>query len=883
MKKLLLLAALFAAATAAASQQMPDSLLSRLMNYAVMARNFGKTLPQEKAYLHLDNTSYYQGDKIWFQCYVATAGTNRPTQLSRALHVELLNPGGNVVDRRVLPIVDGRCNGNFSLTQLPFYSGFYEIRAYTKYMLNFGEQTIFSRTIPIFDKPHDESDTAEKRMIRPRSTGGKYPVKRKFEGRERRVNMRFYPEGGNLVEGLQQRVAFEITDADGHAIALAGRVCDKSGNVKAEFAAVHDGRGAFDITPAEGDRALIVADGKSYDFALPQVQTQGVSMRLDNLSSTDSLTVEVCKNAATPAIMLGAAVISNGALASYNILDLSDETPLRFAVDKRKLSPGTARMLLIDPDGQIVADRIFFARTGPRASISVTTDKDEYEPYDSVRLDVALCDEAGAPLRSPLSISVRDGQDEAAYGNDLRAELLLMSEIRGYVHRPSYYFEADDPARREALDLLLMVQGWRRYKWEWWSGTEPFDLKYLPEHGVEVHGQVLRYGTDKPMTDIHLSSILLKRGEEDIDEQGKPAEGMSHVGVIDVDSTGHFTFVGNMWGKWSLILTVTNDKNRRKASRILLDRAFSPEPREYGRAEMNVEIAADTPTQTARGPEADTVKQWTYDDDEDPDKDMTERVHRIEEVVVKGKKRSREEDIYRSRSTSAAYYDVPAEIDAIRDRGENIREIHELLAAINDKFMINRMSVTTLGGLSSLERDTVSSAQADNSQVSGQWRITYKGKDPLFVVDYERVWGTVSIYDLIRISAIKAIYVNEDMGVIMQYADLTKMSPREVSDRYSCAVLIETYPDGQVPVDGARGVRKTWIDGYTEPDEFYMPDYSVLPKENDYRRTLYWNPALVPDEQGRASVTFYNNSRCRRMKVSAQTLSTDGAIGVAEK
>ena len=62
-----------------------------------------------------------------------------------------------------------------------------------------------------------------------------------------------------------------------------------------------------------------------------------------------------------------------------------------------------------------------------------------------------------------------------------------------------------------------------------------------------------------------------------------------------------------------------------------------------------------------------------------------------------------------------------------------------------------------------------------------------------------------------------------------------------------------------------------------------MPDYSVMPKEADYRRTLYWNPELKPDEQGHATAKFYNNSRCRRMKISAETLADDGAIGVLNR
>ena len=877
MKRLLLLISCLACVSAAAQDRLPDSL-RRLLGYAYAASSFGKALPQEKVHLHLDNTSYYRADRIWFGCYVVEAGTNRPTALSRTLYVELLNPGGTVIEKKVLPIVGGRCNGNFALTHLPFYSGFYEIRAYTKYMLNFGEETVCSRTIPVFDEPEDPANTADKRMMRPRTASGKYPSKRTFAKRGGSVNVRFFPEGGNLVEGLPSRVAFEATDADGLPLAASGTVRDRQGNVKAEFATEYGGRGAFDYTPAEGDRAeIMAADGRSRRVELPEMLPQGIVMRVDNLSSADSIAVEVRKSAGMPATMLGAAVICGGALSSYSILDLADGQPIDFKIDKRRMPAGVARIILVGLDGMPIADRLLFTHAGRRAAIEVAADKPQYEPYDSIRLDFSLRDADGRPLAAPISVSVRDGENETAYYGDMLTDLLLCSEIKGYVHRPSYYFESDDSLHRTALDRLLMVQGWRRYDWAERAGTRPFDLEYLPEQGVEVHGRVLRYGTDKPLTDIRLSSVLLKRGEEGGDGL---QDNMAHAGTVEVDSTGRFTFVGNLWGKWALNLSVTNDKNRRKASRILLDRLFSPAPREYLPAEMNIETA-DAPDEH-RPSESEAVRTIVdttalyYDDGET---DMTKKVHRIKEIVVKGEKRSREDEIYRSRSTSTSFYDIPAEMDAIRDAGESVTDIHELLASLSDKFVISRQSVNTLNTMSRSKDST----DIDVIEINGQWRITYKGKAPLFVVDYEKVRGDVPLYDLIRLSAIKAIYINEDLGVITQYADITKMSPMEISSHYSCVVFIETYPEGRIPVEAGRGVRKTWIDGYAEPDEFYMPDYSVMPKENDYRRTLYWNPELKPDEQGRASVKFYNNSRCRRMKISAETLADDGAIGVLSR
>lgn len=128
----------------------------------MLYRILGMYCRKKKSIYTLIILKYYQGDPIWFQCYVVTPGLNRPTELSKTLYVELLNPGGEIISKRVLPIRNGRCHSSFELTQLPFYSGFYEVRAYTKYMLNFGEEIIFSRVLPVFDKPANPGEYKEK-------------------------------------------------------------------------------------------------------------------------------------------------------------------------------------------------------------------------------------------------------------------------------------------------------------------------------------------------------------------------------------------------------------------------------------------------------------------------------------------------------------------------------------------------------------------------------------------------------------------------------------------------------------------------------------------------------------------------------------------------
>ena len=92
-----------------------DVEASKLAPYIQALDNFSKNISQEKVYLHFDNTSYYQGDNIWFKCYVVTAGQLQLSRLSKTLYVELLNPGGEIVHKRILKIENGQCHGEFPL------------------------------------------------------------------------------------------------------------------------------------------------------------------------------------------------------------------------------------------------------------------------------------------------------------------------------------------------------------------------------------------------------------------------------------------------------------------------------------------------------------------------------------------------------------------------------------------------------------------------------------------------------------------------------------------------------------------------------------------------------------------------------------------------
>ena len=234
MKKFLSTFLLLCWVLTAVAVEPSDSLLS-FVKHAML---FNSVYPQEKVYLHFDNTGYFKGEHIWFKAYVTRADQQTPTTVSRVLYVDLLNPSGDVVERRKLRIDNGMAHGDILLDSI-LGTGFYEVRAYTRYMMNWGGQTAFSRVFPIFRKPAQEGDyrrpTIDKMSIRNRLPGREKEqddaalTADNRSGLDKRLTVNFYPEGGDLVQGLRSRVAFEVMDGDGRHVTATGVLTDQNG------------------------------------------------------------------------------------------------------------------------------------------------------------------------------------------------------------------------------------------------------------------------------------------------------------------------------------------------------------------------------------------------------------------------------------------------------------------------------------------------------------------------------------------------------------------------------------------------------------------------------------------------------------------------------
>lgn len=456
-----------------------DSVLEK---FALRQAAFGRTIPQEKVFIHMDNTSYQLGDTIWFSAYLRRTDTGKPSDVSGVLYVELFGHEGYMIERKLIQMKEGRGNGFFALSKLIQYAGFYELRAYTRWQLNWGlfehkhtrnmsdyfvskqqekefyrdYEKLYSRVFPVYDAPVVPGEYIRDMTMR----AMRRVYKESPEKRELKLSL--FPEGGNLVEGLPCRVAFEATYEDGEW--AEGWVVYDGDSIKT----VNRGRGCFELVPQKGqekDVLFVCNDGKQTKAKLPKPEQTGVSLKVEQTDS--GWVAHIQHTADLPDDSLGVSLMREGKAVFNKHLRIKNE---ELRIDGI-VGAGIYQLTVFDIRGRIFADRLFFNRGKEdlKPTLFVEGLKEEYQPYEAVSLRVKRNQSTpqSGEQGGGFSLTVRDDntRDYLYDDSNILTEMLLSSEIRGFVPQPGWYFEADDSLHRAALDLLMMTQGWRRFDW----------------------------------------------------------------------------------------------------------------------------------------------------------------------------------------------------------------------------------------------------------------------------------------------------------------------------------------------------------------------------------------------------------------------------------
>ena len=882
--------------TVSASAGEAGPAADSLRNFVGNIGLFNRLFPQEKAYLHFDNTGYFRGETMWFSAYVVRTDRKALSDMSRVLYVELLDPTGEVVETRKVRLDGGRGSGSIKLDRL-LTSGFYEVRAYTRYMLNWDAGWAFSRVLPVFDAPKEAGDYGHPSIVEPDYRKRLPSVRAADTASRGPVNVAFYPEGGRLVAGLGSRVAFAVTDGDGRPLDTGGTLMLPDGRSVA-VSTLREGRGVFDYTPSQTPATLVMADGKGvmHRFTLPAADAEGCVMSVDAVDS-GYVYVDISRSEGF-SVPLALVLVNGGNVDGRDII-VPGEAHSRRRFSKADMEPGVSQLALIRPDGGIVAERMVFVHPrGGVDSISVRA-VGTLSPCGRLRL------EARTAPGATFSVSVRDAAGEVnGSSGDAATWLLLTSDLRGYIHRPEYYLESDDEAHRRAADLLMMVQGWRRYDMAQMDGTARFERRHPIEDGLYLYGRLHRVKRKDPLGGVRLTATLYKR------------DGSSMGGVAVTDSAGQYAFsLPDCEGEWAMLLNTATASGKPRNYRVGIDRNFSPPAR------------ALSPQECCRQPgdgRRPVVVVASDFDMQSGGLSMDERVHMLKEVRVKGRRpfdnaRPAWESQQRGAYKSYLRYDCDKASDEIYDRGEETPEFMAWLAGKNSFFSGSTDDMDALKPL--LEgSDQMSEVPEEKFDERNRIRVSLVSDEKVYIsADQERgnydetaighvlnlqkrglsykkrpvIWilnnnfycisdapASISLSNIkfihhyssefmpIYLDEVKSVFISEDDEIWKHYVQVPDI------ELYS-PVTVFVYSHHVFP-QGATGLRRTFYDGYSRVETFSMPDYSVMPREVDHRRTLYWNPEVKADGSGLATMELYNNSSCRSIVVSAEGMTPDG-------
>lgn len=437
---------------------------------------------QEKLFVHTDKEKYIGGELLWFKIYAVNAGNNQPISLSKVAYVELLDVNNQPLAQAKTALSLGSGNGSIVLPT-EFKSGSYKLRAYTNWMQNFGPASFFEKQLVLFNPLE----------IRGKATNEKTTT-----------DLQFFPEGGDMIAGLPASVAFKALGADGKGKSLKGAIVNLQNDTVARFETFRFGMGRFAFTPQAGQRYKAVAGAGSEKLVkdLPLAKPQGYALLLEDKGPTLSLTVST--NVDVNEVYL---FVHNGQNTSMAELAAVSGGKALFQIDKAKLGDGLAHFTVFNANAQAVAERLYFKKTSQKLKVGARSDLLVYPSRSKVNVDFLAQDETGKGLSADLSLSVRrldslQGMDQ----QDIQSYLWLSSELKGNIEAPAYYFQEGNADATQALDNLLLTQGWRRFAWPevMQKGLPAF--KFIPElQGHLISGKLGKNGAGVKYTTVYLS------------------------------------------------------------------------------------------------------------------------------------------------------------------------------------------------------------------------------------------------------------------------------------------------------------------------------------------------------------------------------------------
>jgi hypothetical protein len=788
--------------------QSPDSIAKELNRY-------NQIKPQEKVYLHLDRSYYSPGDTVWFKAYLVKATNHTADLASKNLYVDFLKKAnGKLVEHIVLKNEGGFSHGALDLPDsLPV--GAYEIRAYTNWMRNFPENYFFSKDVFVLDKT---------------AMGQGIDVSGEVD------DLQFFAEGGDLVEGLENRMAFKAVNNTGQGVDFKGYIISEQEDTIVKIQSQHLGMGNFIFTPEPEVKYYAIVENQlsAKQYELPVAKSQGYTLFVDNVSDPAVIKVITQNNFSDKELPILIAQQRSKVVAAFQ--SKVEGNYFAWGLPRKNFTEnGVVQVTLFNDLGEPQCERVIYLSGQAPLQISVSADKTEYKPREKVVLSIHATDGSNNPIAGNFSLSVTDSKQVQVEPNGITISnyLYLTSDIEeltggkiiGNIEEPNYYFNPANPNAQNHLDILLMTQGWRRFLWKEVLAKTQTAPKFEIERGIDIHGTVeLKDGKEleKPM------KVILSYYHS--------TDSIANISTT-TDLLGGFRFsVTDIKGESKVFLRGVKEKGNRDFKLGL---------------ELNEMPGYNSKPGSMANPFINRPRQVQFYPVKIDNQDSKVKGKVLREVTVRAKRVKPEQEIDSRRMLYQGY---------------NVKTVE-----VDKGLCVSARSVLSMleGQVSGL----IFSIRPDGTYVPIIRGISSFGisGDPLPAILVDGVPVTLSYLDNIPPCDVKSIDVVTSNVTLLNARGVISILTVGANDDRGQGEDLENIP----------GIVTSKVLGYQASREFYSPKHPITEthkaeNHKDLRSTLYWNPIIKTDSKGDAKVTFYNSDNATTIHADLHGISVNG-------
>jgi len=597
-------------------------------------------------------------------------------------------------------------------------------------------------------------------------------------------DVKFFPEGGALINIPHQNVAFKAQGADGFSKEIEGFLFNSKGDTLTNFRSEHNGMGIFTMNPVNNETYYVTVrtnDSITKRFDLPAIEPKGISIAMSHYKQ--EIRYEIQKTEATEwPQKLFLLAHTRGKLA---ILQPINPKRTFGKMNDSLFTEGITHFMLIDEQGNALSERLIFVPDHKPNQWQITTDQPTYGKREKVSLQIAAKDSEGNPVEGTFSVSITDRKSiqPDSLADNILSNLLLTSDLKGYVEDPAFYFLNQDARTLRSIDYLMMTHGWRRHKMENVLRTPSLNFTNYIEKGQTISGRIMGFFG----ANVKKGPICVLAPKYNI------------IATTETDEKGQF-IVNTSFRDSTTFLVQARTKKGFAGVDILMD------PPQY-------------PVATHKAPYFNGATTFMEDylmntrDQYYMEGGM--RVYNLKEVTVTAK---------RERPSSKSIY----------TGGINTYTVEE----------------DRLQGYGQTAFDAASRLPSVTITNGSEIHIRNNSEPAIIVID-DIVYEDAS-------DILKDIQVSDMSSIsLLRGADAVILGPRASGG----AVVITLKDPRNLPARPAQGIITYTPLGYSESVEFYHPTYDTPEKKNaqrsDFRSTVYWNPELRLDAEGKATIEYY--------------------------